>query len=139
MEVGEIYYGHLSSMDPPKNKFFVLAGIELNQNIVLLAIVGSELEMAAIKSRDLRNMMVGMDVSDYAYLRHTSKLNCSKVVNKELTEVQSHVNSGQFTKKGTLRTIHKKKMIEFLLKSPRVSPAYKDIIKGGTPTLIEFK
>jgi hypothetical protein len=139
LEVGEIYYGHLSSMDPPKNKFFVLAGIELNQNIVLLAIVGSELEMAAIKSRDLRNMMVGMEVSVYAYLRHTSKLNCSKVVNKELTEVQGHVNSGQFTKKGTLRTIHKKKMIEFLLKSARVSPAYKDIIKGGTPTLIEFK
>lgn len=39
LQVGEIYYGHLSSMDPPKDKFFVLAGIALNQDIALLAII----------------------------------------------------------------------------------------------------
>lgn len=42
MQVGEIYYGHLSSMDPPKDKFFVLAGIALNQDIALLAIIQSK-------------------------------------------------------------------------------------------------
>lgn len=139
MQVGEIYYGHLSSMDPPKDKFFVLAGIALNQDIALLAIIGTEIEMAAVKNRELRQLMVGLDVSDYPFLRYTSKLNCSKVVNKSVSEMHHCIRSGQFALKGVLTKAHKQRMIAHLMSSRRVSRSYEDILRGKVPTLIEFK
>lgn len=126
-------------MIPPKDKFFVLAGLDINKNIALLSIIGSELEMAAATSPKLRQMMIGMDVSDYQFLQYTSKLNCSKVILKELKEVDSGIRNGQFTYQGELLGHHYEKMTKLLLSSDRVSPSYKDIIRGRVVTLIEFK
>ena len=139
MEQGEIYYGYLSKISDPKNKFFVIAGINVNTDTVLLAIIGSR-SYFADQNQALRERILPLDPSLYIYLKRTSKLDCTKIEPEKVSKVTSGIKNKSFHFKGKLSEEDLSKMVKNLLSSDGVSSANKRIISGKqTDTVIEFK
>jgi hypothetical protein len=138
MEQGEIYYGHLSKIKNPKKKFFVIAGININTDTVLLAIISSRAYFAD-QSPELHNKIIPLDPSCYSYLTRTSKLDCTKIEPEKVSNVTSGIKNKSFHCKGKLSEEDLFKMVKNLLSSDGVSSTNKRIIGGKqTDTVFEF-
>jgi len=101
---GTVLRAKVQDTNPPKEKIFVIVGINSDSTILATVYINSEINPNIFKSDKLKSLHHRLSKTGRSYLDHDSFIDCSKVVQKNLEEVKNLIVSNPLVVVGVLST-----------------------------------
>ena len=135
---GAIFHAHCHFIDPPKPKYFVIAHVDPDDDLILMFLINKRDRQDILNNPEDNNCQVIVHEKDYEFLYVDSYLDCSEVIDEmEYSDLAKHIemNPGDYWEELTPKD--KKDMLRKVKNGERQKLCVNGWLKSFGPAIIK--
>lgn len=117
---GSVLRLFVKDTNPPKTKRFIVVGISVDEICIATVYINSNLNKKAAWSIELESLNIFFEKSDRPYLDHDSWIDCSDLIIRDVSEIQSIITKRADAVIGRLSDDDLSMVIDTLKNSPTI-------------------
>lgn len=125
---GDIYHRYFSTTNPPKNKFFVIVGENIDCYVGYF-FINSNINATVARNKEMHDMQLPIKPTDYPFLTHVSFIDGHELSILKKSDLIEELNSGKARFKGHLSNEDITMLLDAALSSPLFSRKEKEYFK----------
>lgn len=120
--VGTVIKCFVRNTNPPKEKRFVVLGIDTNGNLIGVVYINSDINWKVIRTEELAQLQHFVTKENNDYLDWDSYIDCSDLFELSYEEVNTSIQNKPQNVLGTVDANDLKTIKEHVKKSPKIKP-----------------
>ena len=125
LKIGAVLRFFVPDTKPPKIKYLAIVGIDNEQYLLATIFINSEVNINVLNSPELRALQLLLAKQHCTFLDHDSYADCSKVQERNLTEIHDKLTETPGTHVGELNSLLLQEAIALLKGAKSISPKIK--------------
>lgn len=125
---GDIYHRYFSTTTPPKNKFFVIVGEDIDCYVGYF-FINSNINSYVARNQEMSNMQLPIKPTDYPFLDHLSFVDGHALSILKKSDLIEELSNGKAKFKGRLSEDDVTMLLNAALSSPLFSRKEKEYFK----------
>jgi hypothetical protein len=90
-KIGAVLRYHVDFTTPPKVKRLIIVGFDAEKVLFASVFINSEINPKVFPSKELQDLLIGLDADGRAYLTHPSFVDCSNLIEQDIASIKEQL------------------------------------------------